>query len=305
MKERWDAFVRTSKNGTFLLMRDYMEYHSDRFTDGSYVFENEEGELLALLPASVHGDVLRSHGGLTYGGLIMNDRTSAAGENSPLAMLSLLVEELRRQDFKSLEYKPVPYIYHRQPSEEDLYALFRLGARLDVRNLASVIRLHPSIPSSRLGKRALKRQRQNCITVERTDCASDFWQIIVDDRRVRHNTVPVHTGEEMQLLRDRFPDNILFYKAMQGEETLAGAVIYRDRGVMHLQYAAATEAGKQLYAVDVIYHELIFNIFPDDSYFDFGSNNEDRGRYLNEGMVHHKEEFGARSVVYDSWQLPL
>lgn len=305
MKERWDAFVRTSKNGTFLLMRDYMEYHSDRFTDGSYVFENEEGELLALLPASVHGDELRSHGGLTYGGLIMSDRTSAAGENSPLAMLSLLVEELRRQGFKSLEYKPVPYIYHRQPSEEDLYALFRLGARLDVRNLASVIRLHPSIPSSRLGKRALKRQRQNGITVERTDCASDFWQIIVDDRRVRHNTVPVHTGEEMQLLRDRFPDNILFYKAMQGEETLAGAVIYRDRGVMHLQYAAATEAGKQLYAVDVIYHELIFNIFPDDSYFDFGSNNEDRGRYLNEGMVHHKEEFGARSVVYDSWQLPL
>ena len=38
MKGVWDDFVETSKNGTFLLKRDYMEYHADRFPDHSYLF---------------------------------------------------------------------------------------------------------------------------------------------------------------------------------------------------------------------------------------------------------------------------
>ena len=38
MKAEWDAFVKTSKNGTFLFMRDYMEYHNDRFIDYSLLF---------------------------------------------------------------------------------------------------------------------------------------------------------------------------------------------------------------------------------------------------------------------------
>ena len=31
--EEWDAFVRSSKNATFLLERSFMDYHSDRYSD--------------------------------------------------------------------------------------------------------------------------------------------------------------------------------------------------------------------------------------------------------------------------------
>ena len=34
----WDSFVAASRNGTFLFMRDYMDYHADRFTDYSLMF---------------------------------------------------------------------------------------------------------------------------------------------------------------------------------------------------------------------------------------------------------------------------
>ena len=86
---------------------------------------------------------------------------------------------------------------------------------------------------------------------------------------------------------------------------LGGAVIYLDRGVIHLQYAACTQKGKDMYATDVIYHDLIFHILPGNNYFDFGISNEDAGRYLNEGMIHHKEEFGGRSVVYDIYEMDV
>ncbi|MCR4620116.1 MAG: GNAT family N-acetyltransferase, partial [Paludibacteraceae bacterium] len=47
----WDTFVDTSKNGTFMLKRGYMDYHADRFEDYSLMFYNDE-KLVALLPAS-------------------------------------------------------------------------------------------------------------------------------------------------------------------------------------------------------------------------------------------------------------
>jgi hypothetical protein len=306
-KSKWDQFIANSKNGTFLFYRDYMEYHSDRFTDISLLVLDADNEILSVLPATLHGDEVRSHGGLTYGGFVMTNRTSAAGENSPLTWLPEICEYLRTQfGIKRLIYKPVPHIYHRQPAEEDLYALFRMNAQINVRNLASAINLRSRIESSRLGKRAVKRQRLNGLKVRPTDNVSEFWDIIMEDRRVRHNTKPVHTGDELQLLRDRFPDNILLYVAeTECGEVQAGAVIYRINGVLHLQYAAASEVGKQNYAVDVIYHELLFNLLTGYEYFDFGSSNEDAGRYLNAGMIAHKEEFGARSVVYDSYEIKL
>ena len=300
-KQKWDNFVDSSRNGTFLLRRDYMDYHSDRFTDCSLMIYTGD-KLIALLPASAHGDEIRSHGGLTYGGFILDYSSSGA---DILNMFDNVGSYYRKRGIISLIYKPIPHIYHSQPAEEDLYALFRLNARLTTRNLATVIPMHAPNKSSRLGKRALKRAKNGRILVRETQDISEFWQIIVEDRRIRHNTTPVHTQKEITRLHSLFPHNIRLYVAESDSEILAGAVIFDTGKVLHLQYAAATQRGKELYAVDVIYHEVIFNLRPNALWFDFGTSNEDSGRYLNEGMVRHKEEFGGRSVVYDTYTLPL
>src|SRR5688572_14875793 len=69
-RDEWNSFVTNSKNGTFLINRDYMDYHSDRFTDSSFLFRAANRKLLAVVPANRDGDRLISHGGLTYGGFI-------------------------------------------------------------------------------------------------------------------------------------------------------------------------------------------------------------------------------------------
>ena len=64
-RKAWDDFVLASKNGTFLFMRGYMEYHADRFTDSSLIVTGEGDRIVALLPANRTGDTIVSHGGLT------------------------------------------------------------------------------------------------------------------------------------------------------------------------------------------------------------------------------------------------
>ena len=75
--DTWNAFVATSINGTFLHDRRFMEYHADRFDDHSLVVERR-GKIIALLPANRAGVTLQSHGGLTYGGVIVGPSMSAA-----------------------------------------------------------------------------------------------------------------------------------------------------------------------------------------------------------------------------------
>ncbi len=38
LKSQWDNFIDKSKNGTFLFLRDFLEYHKDQFEDYSILF---------------------------------------------------------------------------------------------------------------------------------------------------------------------------------------------------------------------------------------------------------------------------
>lgn len=75
-KAQWDKFVETSRNGTFLFRRDFMDYHADRFADHSLIAEDERG-WLAVLPANAAGTAFHSHQGLTYGGFVLSPRAGA------------------------------------------------------------------------------------------------------------------------------------------------------------------------------------------------------------------------------------
>lgn len=107
-KPIWDEFIENSKNGTFMLKRDYMDYHADRFKDFSLMFY-EDDKLIAVMPASVHGDEIRSHGGLTYGGIVSNKKMTA---QKMLDVLDSLTAFLKEQKIKHLLYKRIPSVYH-------------------------------------------------------------------------------------------------------------------------------------------------------------------------------------------------
>ena len=73
----WNRTINESRNGTFLLHRNYMDYHSDRFEDASLLWQDHQGRTLGLFPACWHPRLPKtivSHAGLTYGGCILTRR---------------------------------------------------------------------------------------------------------------------------------------------------------------------------------------------------------------------------------------
>ena len=298
----WNDFVIRSKNATFMLHRNYMEYHSDRFKDCSLLVYDDKDRLIALFPANDEGEVVCSHRGLTYGGLLMDERMTL-----PLALrvFEALVEELRRHGFRKLIYKTIPTIYHTVPAEEDRYALFRLGAHLYRRDTLTVIDYRHRLKYQERRRRQIKKAMRKGLSVRRSNDLEQFWQILTHNLLARYKVKPVHTIEEIRLLQSRFPDNIQLFASYIGEKMLAGAVAYVSRDVCHIQYNAASEEGKQCGALDIVLDFMIQHFADKVRYFDFGISNEEEGRYLNTGLDEYKEGFGGRTVVHDFYELPL
>ena len=297
----WDAFVDASKNGTFMLKRGYMDYHADRFVGHSLMFYNED-ELVALLPASQHDKELRSHGGLTYGGLVVTTKITV---QLVLEIFETLKDYLKENHFTSLIYKRVPSIYYRYPSDEDLYALYRVGANLVRCDIASVIYQSNKIKFSERRRRGSKQAQKQGIVVRLSDDYDTYIAILGDILKKYHNAKPVHTASELKLLAGRFPENIKLYAAYKENNMLAGVVIYETDNVAHAQYIANSDEGRQCGALDMVMDYLINQQYTGKEYFDFGISTEDNGRYLNEGLITQKQEFGGRGVVYDFYELKV
>lgn len=299
-KTAWNAFVAQSKQGTFLLDRNYMDYHRDRFCDHSLMVYDEKDNLYALLPANENNGTLYSHQGLTYGGLITSCDTTAADTMQLFEELNVYLHD---NGIKEVIYKAIPWIYHRIPAEEDLYAIFRkCNAQLFSREISSTILQAHHLKWHRDRRYGINRCRNNGVTVEESDRYDLFWPVLDSNLMHTHGVHPVHTLEEMQLLKSRFPNNIKLYTATKSGTVLGGTVLYLTPQVVHAQYISATPEGKHLRVIDAIYDRILNYDYADCPFFDFGKSTEDHGHVLNESLIYQKEGFGARGVCYDSYR---
>lgn len=297
----WNDHVASARNGTFLFHRDFMEYHADRFEDHSLLVM-DGARLLAILPANRDGQRLVSHGGLTYGGFVT---TAAMTADKMLEAFDALVAYLRREGFGALCYKPVPHIYHAQPSEEDLYALFRAGADLVRVDSATSIRLDDRLPYSKSKRQGLARARKAGLRVGESDDWAACWSLLQTLLAARHDAAPVHSLDEIRRLAAAFPTRIRLFAAEADGQMAAALVIFDCGPVVHVQYIASNQTGRDLGGVDLIVDHLVTQVFADRRWFDFGISTTEGGRALNTGLARQKEMFGGRTTIYAQYRLDL
>lgn len=301
--DEWDAFVDSAKNATFLFKRAYMDYHSDRFTDHSLMVVDDGGAIVALLPANIVGDTLFSHQGLTYGGLLIGERTTTI---NVLDAFRAVNSFLRTAGIRHVVYKALPWIYCSLPAEEDLYALYKVcHARLVCRDISTVISKDSRLPWSRDRRYSAHRALRDGVTVGRSDDYESFWPLLTDNLLSTHGVRPVHSLEEIRLLSSRFTDNIILYTAVHDGRVVAGTVLYVTANVVHAQYMSAGKEGKRLRALDAIIDRVLNDDFADAPFFDFGRSTEGDGTRLNASLIYQKEGFGGRAVCYDTYEYEL
>lgn len=305
----WDELVHHSRNATFLHERAYVGYLGDKPKDVSILFKKTaaSGKAIAGLIADLEGERVVSHGFLTYGGLIMHEQLHVT---DAVEAIKKAVEYYRHETgARDLIYKPVPLIYHTQPSTDDLYALSLQGARLVERKVAGVIDLENWTIRALDTLRQRELRKAHALGLVIKEASTDDWAVFHAILRTvlheRHNAAPVHSLEELRRLHSLFPRRIRLAVVWAGNTIVGGSVVYLTQQVAHCQYIATSDEGKKRAALTLLFVTLAENLRGKKRYLDFGTSMEPGDGSLNKGLALWKESFGARTVTYDTYSLTL
>jgi hypothetical protein len=302
----WDDFCAGALQSTLLHTRRFLSYHGNRFTDRSLIIE-ENYKCVGLFPAALNpGDAtcVVSHPGITYGGVL--HQGSLRGERMVEA-LDEICRHYRAQGQEKLTYKAVPSFYHRAPAQDDLYALFRLGAVRRRCDLSCTINLQYRLPVSERRRRSLKKARKTGVeVVQGSQYLPALWEVLTENLARKHGVNPVHSLEEIVLLAGGFPDHIRCVCARLDGLVIAGVLLFITPTAHHAQYIASSDKGYEVSALDLLF-EYSIEMAGDlgSNWFDFGISNENQGMVLNDGLHRFKSEFGGGGAVHEFYEINL
>ena len=300
--DEWNRFVAASKNGTFLFDRRYMDYHSDRFEDHSLMVYRKY-RLFALFPCNSRDGVIYSHQGLTYGGFVTNEKATA---ETLCTTFEAVNETLRAEGFRKVFYKPMPWIYHQLPADEDIFALFvRCHAKLVDRDVSSTVFLNHRLKFAESRMSGVRKARRWGYEIRESDDLEAFWEILQHNLQEKYEAKPVHSVAEMRLLKGRFPEQIKLYMCYKGQEPLGGTILFLTPQVVHTQYISASPEGKKTGALDLLFHYLLNEAGFECPYFDFGTSAEADSNEVLSSLIFQKQGFGGRAVCYDRYEYEL
>ncbi|MBI5542144.1 MAG: GNAT family N-acetyltransferase [Bacteroidia bacterium] len=297
-KDIWNNFLLESKNGTFLFNRTFIEYHQHIFPDSSLMIFSEN-KLMALLPGTIKEKIYYSHQGLTYGGIILPKKIYIT---EVISIFNEINSFLKHLGIEKVVYKPIPFIYHSIPSQEDIYIMFNLNAQKIASLASSCIDFRNKLPFSELRKRGIKKAAKLGIVGRQTNNYKEYWDLLNNNLLNKHGVKAIHSLSEIEYLAEKFPQNIKLFVAENCSKIEAGVLIFEENKIAHCQYISASFDGKVNGSLDFLFNFLINEVYSEMSYFDFGNSTLNSGKFLNTKLIFQKEGFGARTIVYDHYE---
>ncbi len=299
----WNDFVATAKNATFLFHRDFMEYHNDRFEDFSLmVFKN--GKLFSIMPANRVGNKIHSHQGLTYGGILLPKSVSFEIVRE---LFNAIVSFLKISGFDELHIKMIPDFYTQPPANEMSYLLAYNNAVLEKRDMVLAIDFSRPVIFHKTKLKHFKKTQNLDLKISSTTDFSNFWNQVLEPRlEQKHQTKPVHSLSEIELLFNKFPNNIEQFDIYSENEIVAGITVFKTDSVVKSQYGATTDRGEKLRALEYLFMYLIYKFKAEGtSFFSMGTVCDSNELGYNRGLLRQKEELGCSVYTQDFYKMTL
>jgi len=299
----WNDFVAQAKNATFLFHRDFMEYHNDRFEDFSLLIFEEE-KLRAILPANKRENDVYSHQGLTYGGLVYLSKLKAE-------KVSLILDEilhfLKENKIQTFYYKPIPDFYFSEGNKEIEFFLIKRGAVLERKEMNLAVNLSVPLKISKSKLKHFRRIENLDLDIVEEENFDSFWEKVLEPRLLeKFDTKPVHSKEEITLLKSKFPQNIKQFSAYKNDEIIAGITIFETKNVVKSQYGATSKTGEEFRALDFLFINLLHRYKRKGKhFFDMGIVGDDNEAGYNNGLLNQKEELGCSVYNQDFYKIEI
>lgn len=141
------------------------------------------------------------------------------------------------------------------------------------------------------------------VVIERVSTAQESYALIEHNLSQRHSKKPTHSLEELEQLKQLYPDRLDFWVARYEKECIATVVtLHVTERAIHDFYIAQDYAHAKLNVFPFLFYEM-FQYYKENGFdwFNFGISS--RGDWIKWGILEFKERMGGRATYRDVWEL--
>ena len=306
--DEWEKFISDSNNGTIFQKQAFLKYHINRtFVDGSLVIKNK-GTIVAVVPAAIKENILYSHPGSSYGGIVLSHNLDFKMIHDILKMID---EYCIAHKYKALFLINSPSIYQKKSDQSLDYLLQWNGFKqtelyishaVDMSKTSDIL----SLLTKRKRRYINNNQELNSLTFEEETYLDEFYDILITSKK-KYNTTPTHSLDELIKLKDMFPEQIRLLVTRNENKIIGGSLIFFTNDNVALvfyntileEYRESQIAMLQLYKCMEIAKK--YNLH----WIDFGVSHtpeEENPLAPKFSLIHFKEQFNAKGVLRIAYQ---
>jgi len=313
--DAWEEFWQEAVNGTLFHSLKFMSYHpADRFKQHHIAFRHKGNLVGVILGAESDEDGIKtwiSHPGASYGGPAWSSKLHYHQIES---LIMALVVHARNEGFRRIKLTPPPVIYNEDPEQSLDFALKRNGFNIIRWELTQAVRLDfdeqqlMDMMRNKTRTAFRKARREGCefrIIENPTQAEYDrFWEILVENR-AGLGVVPAHSREEIELLHNLVPENLMM-AAIEHNGKMVAVIwnfICNPHTVLEFYMAHVAEAQIFRPVTLLTYYSLLWAKQKGFKWMDFGISS-----IWGEptwGLMKYKENFNARHFMRVTWQVDL
>lgn len=303
-KAEWDAFVRSSNNGTMFHLQQFLEYHPPgKFPFHHLMFYDDDGKLQAVLPGGL--DTLRIYEspiGASYGSFVVGDLKF----HETLRVIDAFEDYCWKEGIREVYLTSAPFIYQKELSHNLEYALLYRGFIYQRHYISHVVRLHRNADLLQGFQRTARRyirQALRCddVTVERSTDYESFYPILVENKK-KHNARPTHSLEDLLRLHELLPDHLQLFLVRYKGVPIGGSLMFRANERVSLCFYNMLLYTYQQYRPIYLsmYEALKWSIEEKFDYFDIGVSQDTRAENPmtpSLDLIYFKEKFNSRGIL--------
>ena len=306
--DEWDQFINASNNGTMFQKQRFINYHIDRkFVDNSLIIKNNNN-IVAVLPAAIKNNILYSHPGSSYGGLVLAKKIE-------FSVINNIIQELdnycKNKKLKSIFLINSPSIYHKEVDDSLDYLLQWNHFRKKEIYISHAVNINETVSVLDLLKKRKRRYLNNddglnALEFKESNEFDLFYDILLKSKE-KFKTKPTHSLEELYQLKKIFPEQIKLLLTMKKDSVVGGSLMFfANKKISLIFYNTISEELRnsqismlQLYKCMEISKQLGYQMV------DFGVShtpeaNDPMAPKLS--LIHFKEQFNARGVLRVAYQ---
>jgi len=309
--EIWDDLINNSVKGTIFHTQNFLRYHKDRFSENEHHLVFKKGEtVIALLPLAIfrekQGLVAKSPYGASWGGFVFTKTLSVKYINE---VLMVFIEYLRVNNIKETIITLAPHCYDSIIDFTLDFSLMTNGFKLLNYELSHVVDLKTvqqdvfKLYDSKC-RNQVRKGLQN-FTISQFASVDEFYPILMEDK-IRHNSIPTHSIEELRDLNLRFPKNVFFSVGTTTSGKKAAICYFASNNFcISTFYMCQENEALGLNGLNALVHDGIkYAVDNGYKYYDFGGSSVN-GVIENYGVSQFKESFGAVGDLRRKYLLSL